>query len=132
MGRSAIGAGWEKLRPLSVERLNQMVCPLPKTSATVPSDAASCGWRFGTVVSTGMRRIARRMERVRIISEPQPQSQLNDSRIVDGRNLPETGQRICRVCSRAERAVQRQVVSAIERVERLGHCFQPPALSDRE
>jgi len=67
-----------------------------------------------------------------IISESQPQGQLNTSWIVHGRDLPETGQWISRVITGAEGTVQREVVSVIECVERLAHYFQPQAFSEQD
>ena len=51
-GNCATLEGAAKLRPLSSERASQMVSPEPKTSATVPPAAASCGCRFGSVGDT--------------------------------------------------------------------------------
>src|SRR5260370_8380140 len=51
-GNCATLEGAAKLRPLSSERASQMVSPEPKTSATVPPAAASCGGRVGSVGST--------------------------------------------------------------------------------
>ena len=51
-GNSATLDGALKFRPLSSERASQMPSPEPKTSATVPPAAASCGCRFGAVGDT--------------------------------------------------------------------------------
>ena len=51
-GKSATLDGALKFRPLSSERASQMPSPEPKTSATVPPAAASCGCRFRAVGDT--------------------------------------------------------------------------------